>query len=313
MKRRWNARIAISAGLLLARSLATVPALAQAPLSKTTIGGTELQMILTVADHMSHKPAPLKMEDIRIMGGTITGWTQLDGVTGGLEVFLLIDDAASYPFGSKLAELRRFVAARPAGSLVGVAYIHEGVLEIAQGLTADHAKAAAALHAPAGGKSGNLYCALSDLIGRWESPALRREIVLVSAGIDETASGGGACTNADMAIHDAERAGVVIFALYHPVPNYRSETWAKVDAGVVDLAHVCYETGGEAYFMSHDPVDTLEPFLADVSEHMAHQYLVKFRMAGGAAGDFQKIYLDADTAARELMKPDSVWLPGTKQ
>lgn len=310
MKRGWSAGLAALAGLV-AIGLAIGPASGQKPSNPAQPGGAEVQMVLTVADHMSHKPAPLKAGDIRILGGTVTGWTPLENSTGGFDLFVLIDDAANYSFGAKLGELRRFVTSRPAGVRVGVAYIHEGMLEIAQGLTEDHAKAASALHAPAGGKSGNLYCALSDLIGRWETHAVRREVVLVSAGIDETASSGGACTNADMAIHDAQRAGVIIYALYHPVANYRAETWAKVDAGVVDLAHVCYETGGEAYFMSHDPVDTLEPFLADMGEHMGHQYLVKFRLDGGAAGEFQKIYLDMDTTVREVMKPDSVWVPGT--
>ena len=281
-------------------------------MAQTGPSSAEVQMILTVADHVSHKPGALRAEDIRIMGGTITGWTQLEGAKGGLDVFVLVDDAANYELGPKLGQLRRFVTSQAAGVQVGVAYIHEGELQIAEKPTADHAKAAAALHAPAGSKSGNLYCALSDLIQRWETKAVRREIVLVSSGVDETAAGGGACVNAEMAIHDAERAGVMIFALYNPGAKYRAETWAKVDAGVVDLAHVCYETGGEAYFVSHDPVDTLEPFLADIAEHLGQQYLVKFRMDGmpGVTGDFEKIYMDAGTADRELMKPDSVWIPG---
>ena len=51
--------------------------------------------------------------------------------------------------------------------------------------------------------------------------------------------------------------------------DYLSQKWTKVDAGVVDLAHVCFETGGEAYFLGHNPVDSIQPFLEDIAEHLA--------------------------------------------
>jgi hypothetical protein len=265
--------------------------------------------VLTVADHVTHQPTALKPDDITIMGARVTEAIPLAGSHGSLDLFLLIDDAANYDFGGKLQELRRFAAAQPAHVFIGVAYIHDGTLQIAENPTTDHARAARALRAPSGSKAANVYCAMSDLIQHWPGKSLRREIVLVSTGIDDSATAGAVCVTAETAIHDAERAGVVVYALYNPAANYLSEKWAKVDSGVVDLAHVCYETGGEAYFLSHNPMDTIEPFLADIAEHLAHQYLVKFRLSPVPESGFQRIYVIAGSVDRELMKPESVWVP----
>ncbi len=279
--------------------------------------GVEVRMVLTVADHMNHKPPALKSDDVKIMNATITDWTP-PGSGGDLELFLLIDDGANYDFGAKLQELRRFVTAQPAPVSIGVAYIHDGTLRIAENPTTDHARAARALRAPAGSKAGNPYCSLSDLIQRWPQKSgteksLRREVLMVSPGIDDTASDSAVCANAETAIRDAEHAGIVVYALYNPIADYLSQKWSKVDSGLVDLAHVCYETGGEAYFMSHNPVDTIQPFLEDIAEHLAHQYSVKFRMSPGPESGFRSIYVSSSTSPRpELMVPGGVWIPSAE-
>jgi len=226
-----------------------------------------------------------------------------------LELFLLIDDSANYDFGARLQELKRFATSQPAPVSIGVAYIHDGVLQIVENPTTDHERAARALRAPSGGKAANPYCALSDLIGGWQTKSLRREIVMVSAGIDDSAAGAPVCVNAETATHDAERAGVVVYALYNPTGNYLSEPWSKVDSGLVNLASVTYETGGEAYFVGHTPALSIEPFLADITEHLAHQYLVKFRLTPAPESAFQTIFVTARTPDQELMRPQKIWVP----
>jgi hypothetical protein len=277
-------------------------------LAETKTGqGNDVQMVLTVADHMNHQPAFLKQDGLTIMDGTITDVIPLKG--RDLELFILIDDAANYDFSSKLQELRHFVNEQPNPVAIGVAYIHDGALQVIENPTTDHRRVAAALRPPSGSKAANPYCAVSDLIQRWERKSLGREIVLVSTGIDETASEGAVCVNAETAIQDAERAGVIVYALYNPVANYPSQKWSKVDAGVVDLAHVAYETGGEAYFIGHSPTATLEPFLADISEHLGNQYLVKFHLTSTTGSGLQMVHVIAGSPDQELMTPDKVMLP----
>lgn len=294
--RRWTEVLIATA------ALAGATAIAQAK----TEPGADVQMVLTVADHVNNQPAPLDKNDLTIADGTVTDVIPLE--SRDLDLFILIDDAANYDFGPKLQELRSFVAAQPSPVSIGVAYIHDGALQIVENPTTDHPRAAAALREPSGGRTGEPYCAVADLIQQWEKKSLRREIILVSSGIDDSASEDGVCVSADMAIRDAERAGVIVYALYNPASGYLSQKRSTIDAGVNDLAHVCYETGGEAYFTGHSPARTLDPFLSDISEHLANQYLVKFHLIPTTPDGFQTIHAVSGTFGQELMTPDKVWL-----
>lgn len=270
--------------------------------------GTEVQMIVTSADHMTHNPAVLTPMDVTIDDATITGFTPF-AFGRDLELYFLIDDSADYAPAQKLEELRAFIKAQPAAVRIGVAYIHDGALRVAEKPTVDHDLAARALRAPAGGMTVGPYRAITDLIANWPAKTGRREIVMLTSGIyspaDATAS-----VNVEAAVRDAERAGVIVYALYNPNSDYISQDWNKVDTGLINLASLSYETGGEAYFIGHTPVYSVAPFLADITEHLAHQYLVKFVVTPRAEGAFQTIFLEPGTPERELMKPDKVWVPG---
>lgn len=275
--------------------------------------GVEVQMIVTVADHINHNPAPIGAGDLKIMDATITSIVPFERGRD-LDVFILIDDAANYDFGAKLQELQEFVTTQPAAEAIGVAYIKDGVLQVAENPTTDHARAAGALRVPTGSKAANPYCALSDLMQRWPAKSARHAVVMISTGLDDTAAEGVFCVNAQTAIHDAERSGTLVFSIYNPLSNYASEKWSKVDTGVVDLAHVSYESGGEAYFLGHTPLDSIAPFLDDIAEHLDHQYLVKFRMSPGPTGEFRSIFVNPSVAPdHTLMKPESIWVPGVAE
>jgi len=243
-----------------------------------------------------------------IADATITGFTRLDAGRD-LDLYFLIDDSADYAPAQKLQELREFIKAQPATVRIGVAYIHDGALRLAEKPTVDHELAVRALRPPSGGKTVGPYGAITELIANWPATAARREIIMLASGIYSPADA-AASVNIEAAIRDAERAGVIVYALYNPNSDYISQEWNKVDAGLTNLASLAYETGGEAYFIGHTPVYSVEPFLADITEHLGHQYLVKFRVAPRAEGALQTIFVEPGTPERELMKPDKVWVPG---
>jgi hypothetical protein len=268
---------------------------------------TAVHMVVTVADHTSHRPASLKPGALTIPDGTITDVSPLKG--RDLELFIVIDDAANAndDFSSRLQELRHFATTQPDAVAIGVAYIHEGMLQVVENPTTDHQRAATALRAPGGSEPANPYSALSDLITHWVSNAVSREIVLVSAEIDESASEGGSCANAETAIQDAQHAGVIVYALYNPFTDV-SQKRSQLDAASIDLGQVTYQTGGESYLIGHRPTDSIEPFLADISEHLANRYLVKFRLAPNAGSGLQTVNVTAGSADQELMAQDKVWV-----
>jgi hypothetical protein len=122
---------------------------------------------------------------------------------------------------------------------------------VAQAPVKDHQSIARALRERAGTKapgnrSENPWSALSNLTSGGSRNGDRREVLMIASGMGCT--GDAACANA--------------------------EEWPDVDAGVVQLAHVCYETGGEAYFISHGAMKAITPFLDDIAEHLANQYLI---------------------------------------
>ena len=270
--------------------------------------GDDVRMVLTVADHTNHRPAVLKPGGLVITDGTIADVTPLKG--RDLEVFMVIDDAANVndDFSSRLQALRHFVTTQPDPVAIGVAYIHGGMLQVVENPTTDHQRAATALRAPAGSEPANPYSALSDLIQHWVSDSVSREIVLVGMQIDDSAKDGGSCANAETAIQDAQRAGVIVYALYNPFSSIVPQNSSKLDATAVDLGQVAYQTGGEAYFIGHSPTATLEPFLADISEHLANRYLVKFRLTSNTGSGLQSVNVNAGSADQELMAPDKVWV-----
>jgi hypothetical protein len=269
----------------------------------------ELQMVLTVADHTNHRPAVLKPGGLTIMDGTIADVIPLKG--RDQELFMVIDDAANAndDFNSRLQELRHFVTTQPDSVSIGVAYIQNGTLQVVENPTTDHHLAAAALRAPAATGAASPYCALSGLIQRWDRKSVSHEIVLVGMQIDESAGDGGSSVNAETAIQDAERAGVTVYALYSPFTNHLSQNSPKLDAASVDLGQVAYQTGGEAYFIGHGPTATFEPFLADISEHLANRYLVKFRLTSNTGSGLQTVYVTPGSADQEVMAPDKAWVP----
>jgi len=269
-------------------------------------GSLKAQLVVTVADHMNHKPRTLKLEDMRETPSMrIANITPLSGEA---EVYVLIDNAANYDFGSKLQELRSFVNAQPASTAIGLAFIKDGELSVAQTPVKDHQLVARALRAPSGSEPGNPWCALSNLIGSWPRNGERREVLMITSGMDHTAGGADACANADTVIDMAQRAGIAVYAIYHPAADYDKKEWREVDAGVVKVAHVCYETGGEAYFISHSAMETIAPFLDDIAEHLANQYLMTVVFDSAREPGFREVYLHTASPALELMAPTKVWV-----
>jgi len=266
----------------------------------------EARLVVTVADHMNHSPRTLKLEDMRE-----TPSMRIANITrsgGPAEVYVLIDNAANYDFGSKLAELRGFVNAQPASTAIGLAFIKDGELSVAQTPVKDHQLVARALRAPSGSEPGNPWCALSNLIGSWPRNGERREVLMITSGMDGTATRVDACANAETVIDLAQRTGVSVYAIYHPAADYDKKEWRDVDAGVVKLAHVCYETGGEAYFISHSAMETIAPFLDDIAEHLANQYLMTVVFDSAPEPGFREVYLHTASPALELMAPTKVWV-----
>ena len=166
-------------------------ALAQAPFS----AGVPVHVVVTVEPRHGSNVPVINREDVMAYQGhdraKVTDWLPLQGEHAGLQLFILMDDAANISLGSQLEDIRQFINAQPSTTVIGVAYMRNGIADILQNPTNDHAQAAKALRLPFGdaGASGSPYFSVVDLIKRWPEGPVRREILMVSDGIDRFGGG----------------------------------------------------------------------------------------------------------------------------
>lgn len=244
----------------------------------------------------------------------VTNLIPLGGDRARLELFLLVDNCSNLALGDRFEELRRFIRSQPSATTIGVAHIQNGRLQLTEKPTEDHERAARALRASTGCKPSSPYLALANLVRDWPQGSSQRAVLLISNGTDPAAANELLVPSAEAAIEAFQRAGVTFYAIYHPSADYRTTASSRLYAGQVQLAHVAIETGGEAYFKGFGPLPLLEPFLADITDHLANQYLLEF-VANSVEGPgaLQEVTIRSPKLLEgELMAPYRVWVTGVQ-
>jgi hypothetical protein len=280
----------------------------------TTPAGTPVQMMVTIGHHYGHEPPVLTRDDLTVTQNyeplAITNLIPLRGDRAGLELFLLVDNCSNCEPGSNFEELSHFINSQSPTTTVGVAHILNGRLQVAENPTGDHARAVKALSTPEGNKPASPFVALADLVRGWPQSSSRRVVLMISNGINPAATDKYQDSTAEAALAAAQRAGVIVFVIYHPSADYLTTDYSKLYSGQVQLAHVADETGGEAYFLGFGPLPSLAPFLSDMSDHLANQYLLTFlaKPAEGPSG-LQEVTVKSKITDLDVMVPDKVWVP----
>jgi hypothetical protein len=302
--------VVLLAGSVLA---APLPTAQQSPAS-----GTAVHMVVTAeARHGTDVPV-IQKEDVMIYQGRdrvkATDWIPLQGDHAELELFLLLDDAAGSSLGSQLQDLRRFINSQPATTRIGVGYMRNGTVDIVQNLTNDHNKAATSLRLPSGdpGVNASPYFSVSDLIKGWPDSPVRREILMVSDGIDRYGIGGASDPYVDQAVEQAQRAGIVIFSIYSPGADHFGHTFWRINWGQNYLSQLSDQTGGESFYLGSGPPVSLSPYLDDLGRRLLHQYLLTFLAKPARKAGMQGVKLRTEVSNAELVAADSVYVPASE-
>jgi hypothetical protein len=291
-----------------------VGAILVAAQTKAPANGVPVQIVVTAESH-DGKNLPVTREDVMVFEGhdrlPVTGWTPFQGDRAGLELYVLVDDAVSSSVGLQLADIRRFIEQQPGSSAIGVAYLRNGIVEIRQAPTPDHAKAAAALRIPmsSAGTMASPYLSLSDLIKRWPAGSARREVVMITSGDDPLGGIGLMNPYADAASEDAQRAGIVVYAIYTPGIGHAGHSYWRETWGQNHLAQLAEETGAEAYVMGYGPPLSFAPYLEDLAAHLSHQYLLTFLAKPEKKASFQSVRVRTELPNVELIAPSRVYVP----
>jgi hypothetical protein len=280
--------------------------------------GTPVHMVVTAeARHGADVPV-IQKEDVMVYQGRdrvkTTDWIPLQGDHAELELFLLLDDASGSSLGSQLEDLRRFINSQPATTRIGVGYMRNGTVDILQDLTDDHNKAAKSLRLPFGdaGVNASPYFSISDLIKRWPEAPVRREILMVSDGIDRYGPGGASDPYVDQAVEQAQRAGIVIFSIYSPGAGHFGHSFWRINWGQNYLSQLSDETGGESFYLGSEAPVSFSPYLDDLSRRLLHQYLLTFLAKPVKKAGMQGVKVRTEVSNAELVAADSVYVPASE-
>jgi len=275
--------------------------------------GSAHVLVTVEARHGSDVPE-VTQRDVMVYEGhdrdQVTDWVPAQGEHAALELFILLDDGSDTNIGTQLEGIRKFINAQAPSTLVGVAYMQNGIAKVEQNPTSDHAVAAKALRLPMGspGVNSSPYFSLSDLIKRWPQSSARREVVMVSDGIDRFYGAGDLQDPyLDAAVDDALRAGVVVYDIYTPGAGHFGHSHWLNYWGQIYLSKVAEETAGESYYIGFTgSAVSFDPYLEDIRHHLDHQYWLTFTPKPQKKSGWQKIKVTTEVSNAQLVSAPRV-------
>lgn len=283
--------------------------------------GTPVHMVVSVEPKHGNEVPTIAQQDVMVNEGKdrrpVTGWVPATGDHAGLELAILIDDSAGFSFGSQMDDIRAFISEQAPTTMVAVGYMQNGTVNLTQNFTQDHASAAKSLRLPQGfiGAEASPYFSLTDFIKRWpNNPSLpRREVLMITSGIDTFYGGGYPDPYVDTAVKDAQCAGVVVFSIYTPDAGHFGHTYWRIYWGQNYLAQLSEETGGESYYFlgAQAPV-AFQPYLTQMSLRLGHQYLLTFLAKPEAKAGEESVKLSTEIRDVDLIGQDKVCVSATQ-
>lgn len=263
-------------------------------------------------------------EDVTVKQGKnrlrVTDWTAARGDQAGLDLFILIDDSSDTSLGSQLGDLSAFIKAQSPATSVGIGYMRNATVQIAQDFTKEHNAAAKALRLPVGspGAYGSPYLSVVDLMKRWPEDRNRREVVMVTDGIDRARGRqysrglSPLSPDVDYASTVAQRTGTIVHTIYAPgVGRLRHNFW-EANNGQNGIAKLSDESGGESFFLGLQSPVSIKPYLDRIQKILESQYLLTFEAMPRKKAGLQSVTLTTEVAGVELASADGIWVPGTK-
>jgi hypothetical protein len=284
----------------------------------------QVKMLVTVQGTEGKKLPDLKPEDIIVKQGTerfkVTQWTPATGENGALSLFILMDEASNPNVGGLLDDVRSFIQAQPATTLVGVGYMSNATVRIAQDLTNDHEKASQALRLPLGnpGAYGSPYLSLADLIERWPDRGGRKEVLMITDGVDRFRSQYSRLAalspspDLDATSSLCQRAGILVHSIYARGTGHRSRNIWILNGGQNGLAQLADESGGEAFFLGYQNPVSFKPYLDQLQSILDSQYWLGFEMKPGKKAELRSVDVDAEVSGVDISSANGLYVPAVQ-
>jgi hypothetical protein len=309
--------------------------------AKPTSGTVQVHLVITdqaVSDD-SEVPA-LTAENVQVKQGKNA--LKVDQVipakddNGALQLFILIDETCDAGIGNNLNDLRDFINAQPATTMVGIAYMSNATVQVTQNLTVDHAAASKAIRLPRGNLStmDSPYLSLISLVKSWPQSKVRREVLMVTDGIDrlrgersasgfssaggsERMPGPAAATmptisiDADTASTASQRSGVIVHSVYSPGVGRRGRNAWEAQLGQSGVAKIADETGGEYFALGTQNPVSFKPYLDRLQRIFNNQYFLVFQAAPKKKDGLQRVSVSTTAPNVDIGAADNVWVPAS--
>jgi hypothetical protein len=265
------------------------PFLATASLLAASACAWGQNLIVTAEGRHGAPPPEVMRDDISVeldkRTAKVEAWVPLRANDANLEFYIVIDDGEDTDLGLQFSSIKNFMNEQSGATRIGLAYLQNGSAKVVVPLTADHDQVAKALRLPLGqpGISSSPYIGISDLMKKWPETTARREVLLISSGIDPY------WTQPDpedpylqKAIADAQRGAIVVHSIYYAEAGHLGHSYWRVNWGQNFLSELGEGTGGEAYWQGGLSPVSFDPYLKDLSLRLQNQY--RLTLAAGSAG-----------------------------
>jgi hypothetical protein len=300
----------------------------------------QVHVVITDMALRSDSEAPrLKPEEVKVkQGKTFLQVTQLipaQGENAALQLMILIDDTLNtQAVGNNLNDVKEFIKAQPPSTVIAVGYMSNATVNMLQNFTADHEQAIKAIRLPRGGVSAmdSPYLSLISVIKGWPQQNVRREVLMVSDGLDRlrgekpTAAQRGPGFGIEPIYHSmptmspdatsaseiSQRYNVIVHSIYSPGVGRAGRSSWDLQLGLGGLSKIAEETGGECYSLGTSTPVGFKPYLDRLQKALDNQYYLVFLATPKKKAGFQRVNIQTEVDNAEILAPDNVWVAAAK-
>jgi hypothetical protein len=305
--------------------------------SQSKLPGVQVHMVITNEAVSADKEFPdLREGDVKVKQGKdflkVNQLIPAKGENAALQLFILIDDTLGAGVGNNLNDLRDFILAQPAPTVIAVGYMSNATVNIVQNLTSDHDLVAKAIRLPRGGLStmDSPYLSLISLVKGWPQQNVRREVLMITDGLDRLRGnqvspsrlgpGYGAVYHStptmspdvNSASEISQRYNVLVYSLYSVGVGRAARSSWDLQVGLSGLTKLADETGGDCFSLGTSNLVSFKPSLERLRKMFDNQYYVVFQAIPKTKAGLQRVNLATEVPNAEIAAPDTAWVPAGK-
>ena len=293
----------------------------------------QVHMVITDAALQEDKELPpLQKEDVKVKQGKnflqVRQLIPAQGENAALQLMILIDDTLNTSVGNSLSDIKDFINAQPSSTVIGIGYMSNATVNVVQNFTSDHDLAVKAVRLPRGNLStmDSPYLSLISLVKGWTQQNVRREVLMVTDGIDRLRgenpqpsrlgpsfgtvyhSMPTISVDATSASEISQRYNVLVHSIYAVgVGRVGRSSW-DLQLGLSGLTKIAEETGGECYSLGTSQAVSFKPYLDRLQKLLSSQYYLVFLAVPKGKGGLQRVKVETELSNSEILAPDNVWV-----